>query len=396
MKEVDGSRINIPSDVEGDSPDEVADGGAEGSKSKKKKKKKKGPKAKKANVVKPNQGKIPDEIPPPPPESPDETARWEKELVKGAKTHNLPAWGLLEDRAKPILNIFRTPSCKRLELITPRLRLRQCEVSDLTGVRRIKTEPIVQKTQLYGSPGISEIKDSFLTRYIRSRYGRDEYIFAITALDPSMLKVQDPGQVRISNRISTAEGYLGNIALSLTYPTSSSSFSPTKGRVYTQPTFEQMHQNKVEGKLFYEIHPQLWGQGIMSEAFEEVLRFGMEEVGCDSIASDPTTGNEASIHLCVKNGLSFSHETNNSYNKPQLFHRITKEEWWKRNRPDKGIEDRWGGKEVCRWCMNFRLAPPTISCKYCSWAKYCSRECQRADWVRTGGHQAECDVNETS
>lgn len=34
------------------------------------------------------------------------------------------------------------------------------------------------------------------------------------------------------------------------------------------------------GKMFYEIHPQLWGQGIMSEAFVEVLRFAMEEVGC--------------------------------------------------------------------------------------------------------------------
>lgn len=34
------------------------------------------------------------------------------------------------------------------------------------------------------------------------------------------------------------------------------------------------------GKMFYEVHPQLWGQGIMSEAFVEVLRFAMEEVGC--------------------------------------------------------------------------------------------------------------------
>lgn len=33
------------------------------------------------------------------------------------------------------------------------------------------------------------------------------------------------------------------------------------------------------GALYYEIHPQLWGQGIMSEAFAEVLRFAFEEVG---------------------------------------------------------------------------------------------------------------------
>jgi hypothetical protein len=33
--------------------------------------------------------------------------------------------------------------------------------------------------------------------------------------------------------------------------------------------------------MFYELHPQLWGKGIMSEAFTEVLRFAMEEVGVD-------------------------------------------------------------------------------------------------------------------
>lgn len=37
------------------------------------------------------------------------------------------------------------------------------------------------------------------------------------------------------------------------------------------------------GKMFYEVHPQLWGQGIMSEAFVEVLRFAMEEIGCTAV-----------------------------------------------------------------------------------------------------------------
>ncbi|WRT69772.1 uncharacterized protein IL334_006763 [Kwoniella shivajii] len=400
---VDDTNIDDNSDFDSPEEDGPANGVGEGNRTKKKKKKKK-PKNKKPVIIpKPNEGKIPDEIPPPSAESPEETSKWEKVLIKGAKTYTVPAHGLLTDRIRPILDIFRIPSCKQVELHTPRLLLRQVEINDLTGIRRIKMEPSVQKTQLYGSPGLSDIKESFLNRYIRSsiprvpniymssQKGRDDYIFAITALNPNSLTIQDPGQIKIANRISKAEGYLGNIALSLSYPSSSPSFLPQKGKVYTQPKFDELHKAKVEGKLFYEIHPQLWGQGIMSEAFEEVLRFGMEEVGCYSIASDPTVGNEASIHLCLKNGMKYSHlTTENAYNKPQLFHLITNEEWWARNRPNKKIEDRWGGKDVCRWCLNFRLAPPTISCTGCIWAKYCSRECQLADWSKEGGHQVEC------
>jgi hypothetical protein len=45
---------------------------------------------------------------------------------------------------------------------------------------------------------------------------------------------------------------------------------------------------------------------------------------------------------------------------------------------------------MCR-CLNFRLAPPTFQCSGCEWAKYCSRECQRADWIRKRGHREECN-----
>lgn len=41
--------------------------------------------------------------------------------------------------------------------------------------------------------------------------------------------------------------------------------------------------------------------------------------------------------------------TDNDYKKPQAYHEITKEEWWKLNRPGREIKHHWGGKEVCRW-----------------------------------------------
>ncbi|AAW45686.2 hypothetical protein CNBH1830 [Cryptococcus deneoformans B-3501A] len=386
---------------ESETEDIPAPDGEPSIKNKKKKKKKKG-KSKASSGANPLLGSIPDEEPAPPPETPEEKAKWDKELKKGCRTFSLPSWYVLDDRTRPILNTFLTPSCKKFALQTPRLRLRQVEVGDTTGIRRIKMEPTVQRTQLYGSPSISDIKESFQNRYIRSSIPRaststdtkyrEEYVFAITALDPSSLAIKPAGNVRITNRLTSAEGYIGNIALSLLFTDSCPSLLPQKGQVYTQPTFEQFKKMGLVGKMFYEVHPQLWGQGIMSEAFVEVLRFAMEEVGCTLVQSDPTVNNDASIRLCTKNGMHFVEKRDNEWDKPQLIHEISSKTWWEKNRPGKVVMDRWGGKEVCRWCLNFRLATPTIQCQHCDWAKYCSRECQRADWVRTNGHQSECDL----
>ncbi len=81
---------------------------------------------------------------------------------------------------------------------------------------------------------------------------------------------------------------LGNIAIKLDADMSSREemipFSPVKGKPLTQPTFAECDSAKLVGKMYYELHPQLWGQGIVSEAFAEVLRFGFEELGCTSIS----------------------------------------------------------------------------------------------------------------
>ncbi|BEI97282.1 hypothetical protein CcaverHIS631_0208710 [Cutaneotrichosporon cavernicola] len=431
------------------------------------KKKKKKPKKKKTKA-------IPPETVPVINETPDETAAWETQLAKGAKTYSLPPW-ILNERERPKLDILRTPACAGFTLRTPRLILRQVAVGDTTAIRRIKMEPVVQRTQLYGSPTASDIRDSFQRRYVassipaldRSGAWRDEWVFAITAKDAPSLKLSAGSNLRVSNRIKDAQGYLGNFALSLSTHPHGQPLRPTRGQVYSQPTFQQTAESGLEGKLFYELHPQLWGQGLASEAFGEVLRFAFEEVGCVRVSADPTTSAEASIALCNKFGMRFTREVANHYGKPQMFHEITRGEWFKLNRglegsaasagtedvkkdenghahdhghnhghehehgddcahdhdhdhthghghdhdhdhshghgcdhdhppplPSSAVVDvgpgPWAGKEVCRWCTDFRTRP-VITCK-CGWAKYCSRECQRADWVYRGGHQAECDA----
>ncbi|RXK37979.1 hypothetical protein M231_04765 [Tremella mesenterica] len=351
-------------------------------------------------------GEIPPAEPTPPPETPQETAKWTALLKNNRRKLTLPAFGLLDETSRSVLDTFLTPGCKNVELETPRLKLRQVQRGDLTGIRKIKTEPIVQKTQLYGAPTLGLIQPAFQTRYIRSsiprittghsRGYREEYIFAITALNPDEITLSSGDQLKASNRISDAKGYLaGNIALRLDLH---GNLFPIPGQPALHPTFQQCDEAGLTGTLFYEIHPQLWGQGLMREAFREVVRFAMEEVGCESVLSDPMVGNEASIRLCLAIGMHLIKETtDNPYGKHQLVHSISRMEWYRLNRPELNLSEvgkgHWGGKEVCRWCLNPRLWNPVVVCK-CGWARYCSRECQRADWVWVGGHGTECTSNQ--
>jgi GNAT superfamily N-acetyltransferase len=250
---------------------------------------------------------------------------------------------------------------------------------------------------------------SSIPRLTRQSAWRDDYIFAITVKEGSSLQVAPAGDTKISNRITSTEGYLGNIALSLeteadqehdhshcgghghahSHIEPDPALSPQRGTVWVQPSFSDCSRAKLIGKMFYELHPQLWGQGIASEAFAEVLRFAFEEVGCTLVSVDPTAGNDASVRVCERFGLVFSHESaNNAWGKPQLFHTISRDTWFRRYRPGKPVEGAWTGKEVCRWCADMRTRPP-MTCT-CGWAKYCSRECQRADWVVSGGHKSDC------
>ena len=77
---------------------------------------------------------------------------------------------------------------------------------------------------------------------------------------------------------------VGNIALRLEAKDGGPSLLPQPKAIYLHhPTLDQCTKVSLMGKVFYEIHPQLWGQGLMSEAFSEMLRFAFEEVGCTMV-----------------------------------------------------------------------------------------------------------------
>lgn len=139
------------------------------------------------------------------------------------------------DRERPKVDVLLTPSCSDLCLRTPRTLLRPVQTGDSVAIRKIKTEPIVQKTQLYGTPKtLQEIKANFQTRYIasnipaisRDEYApegeeaqggawRDEYIWAITIKPGKTGEVQilPAGEVRLQNRLTNLEGYVGESKL---------------------------------------------------------------------------------------------------------------------------------------------------------------------------------------
>jgi len=126
----------------------------------------------------------------------------------------------------------------------------------------------------------------------------------------------------------------------------------------------------------------------MNEAMKEILRFAFEDVGVESISLDPTEGNTASIKLATRHGFQFTHRSTTE-SKPQLWHTLTRDTWASVHAvPQPGPTDRWGGKLVCRWCLN-PGAEELVKCGYCDWGRWCSRECQRADWVWIGGHRSQ-------
>lgn len=104
------------------------------------------------------------------------------------------------------------------------------------------------------------------------------FSYHITVL-PVLCQVQRP--ISLPLPFGSLTHVPGNIALGLEPQYRSPALLPQKGVPYSHPSFAETTKAALKGTMFYELHPQLWGKGIMSEAFTEVLRFAMEEVGVD-------------------------------------------------------------------------------------------------------------------
>ena len=127
---------------------------------------------------------------------------------------------------------------------------------------------------------------------------RVDYCFAVILRDASNIEIGPPGKVGLRNRLLNKEkdGYVGsyrsfwplggrgaesqdagNFGIEVEIGKTSSDTRRLRGETLRHPTMQEMDVLQTIATIYYELHPQLWGQGLMSEAFVEGVRFALEE-----------------------------------------------------------------------------------------------------------------------
>ena len=110
------------------------------------------------------------------------------------------------------------------------------------------------------------------------------------------------------------------------------------GRVIGSAGFVGEHRCELPGpddEIGYALHPDFWGQGLIPEAVNELLRYGFEAMALRTIWCNHYDGNRKSQRVIEKCGFrpQFSQRTEVSLlGKWRLthFYALTKEEWQSR------------------------------------------------------------------
>lgn len=107
------------------------------------------------------------------------------------------------------------------------------------------------------------------------------------------------------------------------------------GKVVGSAGFVNQHQTLLPGpddEIGYALSPAYWGRGLVPEAVRELIRFGFEQLGLNTIWCGHYDGNNKSRRVIEKCGFfyRFSRETEvELMNERRLtyFYALTKEEW---------------------------------------------------------------------
>ncbi|RLQ91083.1 GNAT family N-acetyltransferase [Falsibacillus albus] len=69
--------------------------------------------------------------------------------------------------------------------------------------------------------------------------------------------------------------------------------------------FHEIEREHRKAEIGYEIHPDFWGRGIVTEAIKEIVRFGFEEMDLNRMEAFYDPENIASQKVLHKNGFVF-------------------------------------------------------------------------------------------
>ena len=107
------------------------------------------------------------------------------------------------------------------------------------------------------------------------------------------------------------------------------------GRVIGSAGFVGEHRTELPGpddEIGYALNPEFWGRGLMPEAVRELLRYGFEDLGLETIWCNHYDGNENSRRVIEKCGFRprFSQWTDVPLLREERlthFYALTKGEW---------------------------------------------------------------------
>ncbi|BGP70325.1 hypothetical protein RTBOTA2_002534 [Rhodotorula toruloides] len=250
---------------------------------------------------------------------------------------------------------FCTPGC-RVEIVSPRLRLRPVEIEDDKRIFAVKNERLVSSQQLYGVIDDPSIVLPFFTAgYLANNIpalesegspvaGRTRYVWAIEPrLNKDGTRMVEAKTVEGVKHDLDANGYIGNIAVQILVKPGGqrgSEFEPKPGKIFCYPSEEELANSPYEAVLFYELHPNFWRQGLMTEAIKAVIPFVFTTLKLPRIIIDPVSSNEASLALAEKLGFPRIGEVDRKSvsffkHSRQIRYELTREQWLKTKKPSK-------------------------------------------------------------
>jgi len=155
------------------------------------------------------------------------------------------------------------------QLTTPRLLLRQLQLSDANEIFLLRTDDSVNA--FIDRPKATSIDDAtaFINKIFAIQNNGDGIMWAIT--------------------LSNAPQLIGTIGI------------------------WNIVKEKAEAEIGYELLPQYQGKGIMQEALKAAITFAFKTMKLKTIVAEPRADNQGSIKLLEKSGFTKTDETHGAY-----------------------------------------------------------------------------------